>query len=168
MRKTDFTGCQRLTSLLLQNVVFNESLFRRDGDDTRVRELVEYCRSRNASEHAIKLAVSFELKSIRRVCFVAPSRVTPDLDNFPNTTDVGLGVFASVRVEKGETFYEVITVGDKGILLTHHPPFIILASIHHACMAQQVTYCLLTPRVKFRPSTTRQIACADPERRIIT
>ena len=113
-RKMTFKSCQKLASELLSHVLYNESLFPRVGD-TRIREVLEYCRERRAPRDVIQLTLTFELKSIRRVCFVDKSRVTPDLINFPNTTDVGRGVFASVPIEKGETFYEVMTLGDKGV-----------------------------------------------------
>ena len=109
-----FKSCQNLASQLLSHAVYNGSLFPHVGD-TRIREVLEYCRESRAPPDVIQLALTFELKSIRRVCFVHKSRVTPDLKNFPNTTDVGRGVFASVPIEKGETFYEVMTLGDKGV-----------------------------------------------------
>ena len=104
-----------MVARLLSHVVYNESLFPRVGD-TRIRELLMYCRARGAQPKVILLVLAFELKSIRRVCFVDKSRVTPDLENFPNCTDVGRGVFASVDIEEGETFYEVITVGETGVV----------------------------------------------------
>lgn len=112
-RKMSFTSCKKMVERLLSHVVYNESLFPRVGD-TRIRELLMYCRARGAHPDVILLALTFELKSIRRVCFVDKSRVTPDLENFPDCTDVGRGVFASVDIEEGETFYEVITVGETG------------------------------------------------------
>ena len=114
-REMSFRACQKMVALLLTHVVYNESLFPRVGD-ARIRELLEYCRARGAHPDVILLVLTFELKSIRRVCFVDKSRVTPDLENFPNSTDVGRGVFASVHIEEGETFYEVITVGEKGVV----------------------------------------------------